>query len=318
MLAIRRQSDNRNPHGIEPQNVCDTLINAVCCSLGLSWAESFGLLYSQAHRLCLMPNDGRCLKGMLSGLCFFQQPDPKEKLTAEEYLTRYQDGFSGEELIILRLRSPTKPRDIFTAVCTKTFCGIPYRAVISGSGYINGYVSEVWIRWADCKDHSVKKRSKGGRKPSKCYTNPPESNALHVVNENPAGNRIGDCVVRAMAVCLGLDWHTTLDLLAEATGHTYPMVNFHGVYDRLLIAESFERKEPLRQNGRLLTAAEFCRHVRDLYPVGSVFFVQLGKNHAAALRLFGDTYKVCDTWDSTGYKVGIYWVRYPGRPAKQE
>ena len=78
--------ENRNPKYAIPYFTCDYLVNAVCLAYEMPWEKSFKLLYKQAHKLCRMPNDNKCMKAMLNELRFFQQPTPKNNFECREYL----------------------------------------------------------------------------------------------------------------------------------------------------------------------------------------------------------------------------------------
>ena len=301
--------DNRNPKGLPPMDDCATLVNAVSTATEMPWVDSFKLLYKQAHKLCRMPSD---VKSMLSELHFFQQPTPKEYISLSDYLDHFDKNYANGEIAILKLR------DRYVSVCARTFCGSYYHVIKSQTNDFNGAVNEIWIKWLDNQDHSPKKRGKGGRKSTRVFSTAVESDSLHVVNKNPDNNRVGDCVVRGMSACLDLDWHETLDALAEASEYLYPTINYQGIYDHLLIEKGFVKNNPLKKNGKLLTGAEFCAYIRDMYPEGTIFLAHIGRHHVAAIRLLEDGYKIYDTWNSAeGPKIDMFWVKYPDRTKKR-
>ncbi|MBR6872174.1 MAG: hypothetical protein IKN17_01565 [Ruminococcus sp.] len=303
---------NLNPKGIAPRDTADTLINAVCYAEGISWKQSFMKLYEQAHKYCLLPTEAVCMKGMLTELGYVRQPAPQQGIGGAKFLEDFRKDFDITDTAVIRLSRTNSRCDPYAAVCRVKTDGKLRQALVSSSSDLRGIVREIWIK---CSDESkLKKRSyslNADRKGS--YVTPKESETLHVVNENPEDKRIGDCVLRGVAACLGITWHEALDSIAEATGYAYPVFNRYGVFDKLLIKEGFEEKMPFRKDGSLMNGDEFCRYIRDMYPEGSVFLAEIGHSHVAAIRLLKDTYKIYDTWDSTSIRIIRFWVRYPER-----
>jgi hypothetical protein len=176
----------------------------------------------------------------------------------------------------------------------------------------------VWIAWRDGKDHRARPRTS-----DETLLPPPENptqenDALVVYNENPNGNLIGDCAVRAVAGVLEISWEEAVRRLAAAQDYKATAINTDDNIDALLKKEGFQEFQAIRRNGRILTGKQFCDLIHDMFQPGTRIFGYVGNTHVVAILVFDGDYKIVDTWDSTNRLITRYWAKYPERPRRRE
>lgn len=108
-------------------------------------------------------------------------------------------------------------------------------------------------------------------------------------NPNPAGRRVGDCAVRAIAAALGTDWETAYDLIAEAGYNMADMPSSDSVSGAVLRQHGFYRAVIPNECPNCYTAEDFAVD----NPVG-IFVLGFG-GHIATVK---DGY-IYDSWDSS-------------------
>ncbi|MCR5475522.1 MAG: hypothetical protein K6F28_10025 [Lachnospiraceae bacterium] len=119
-------------------------------------------------------------------------------------------------------------------------------------------------------------------------------------NPNPAGLKIGDCVVRAIAISSGMDWDTAYNILVDYGFNMKEMPNANSVWGQLLIDSGFTRHVIPDTCPACYTVREFCRdHPKGTYVLGT-------GSHVVAV-IDGNYY---DTWDSGDEVPLIYWREY--------
>lgn len=122
------------------------------------------------------------------------------------------------------------------------------------------------------------------------------------INMNPDGNRVDDCVIRAIALAADKDWDDVYDELAVVGFNLKAMPSTNFVWDTYLRSElGFKRYI-------IPDTCPFCYTVRQFtteHPYGS--YILATGSHVVAV-IDGDYY---DTWDS-GKEVPIYY--YERRP----
>lgn len=118
-------------------------------------------------------------------------------------------------------------------------------------------------------------------------------------NPNPAGRKVGDCAVRAVARALDLDWETAYLRIAKAGYNMCDMPSSDGVWGSVLRQAGFYRSVIPNACPDCYTAMDFCRdHPRGVYVLG------FGGHVATAVD--GDLY---DSWDSS-QEIPVYvWYR---------
>lgn len=123
--------------------------------------------------------------------------------------------------------------------------------------------------------------------------------AYRYANPNPCGARVGDCVVRAIAIATGDTWEKTYMQLANEGYMMCDMPSSNAVWAHYLKKKGFRR-------GLVSDACLACYTVRDFcseYPHGT-YVIGTG-THAVAV-IDGDYY---DSWDSGDEMPVIYFKR---------
>lgn len=118
-------------------------------------------------------------------------------------------------------------------------------------------------------------------------------------NPNPAGRRVGDCAVRAVAKALDTDWENAYAKIA-ANGYAMgDMPSSNSVWGAVLRQNGFYREAISNTCPDCYTAADFCNdHPRGVYVLGF-------GNHVATVK-DGNLY---DSWNSLNEIPQYYWYR---------
>lgn len=118
-------------------------------------------------------------------------------------------------------------------------------------------------------------------------------------NPNPAGKRVGDCTVRALAKALGQDWETAYSGMAVQGYRLGDMPSANHVWGAYLRQNGFVRRIIPDECPDCYTVADFCRD----HPFGTYILALNG--HVVAVEN-GDYY---DSWDSGDEIPVYYWER---------
>ena len=118
-------------------------------------------------------------------------------------------------------------------------------------------------------------------------------------NPNPAGRRVGDCVVRAISAALGLDWDAAFDEVAKAAKWMCDMPSSDGVWGAVLRKHGFLRAAIPNTCPDCYTVRDFCRN----HPVG--VFTLKTSGHVCTV-IDG---RVWDTFDSSDEVPIYYWYQ---------
>ena len=134
-----------------------------------------------------------------------------------------------------------------------------------------------------------------------------DTNTFHYYNANPKNKITGDCVVRAISVALYQTYEETYQELFLYSLKTGYMLNDKKNYEKYLASKGWlkkaQPKHPL--TGNKYTGVEFCLHVQECtFDFSSRMLAHIGGHHIVAIV----NGRVWDTWNSTGYCVGNYWV----------
>ena len=116
------------------------------------------------------------------------------------------------------------------------------------------------------------------------------------MNANPEQKRVGDCVVRAIAVATGNTWETVYDAMHRYGRFEYDMPNSNEVWGRLLYDMGFDPFILPDACPECVTVREFARY----FPVGTYI---IGTGQHAVCVIDGDW---IDTFDS-GEMVPAYF-----------
>lgn len=114
-------------------------------------------------------------------------------------------------------------------------------------------------------------------------------------NVNPY-KRVGDCVVRAIAMVLGESWEKVYWDVCEKGAQLYDMPDSNEVWSAYLFEQGFKRYIIPNECPNCYTVKDFCRD----YPKGR-YLLATGSHVIAVID--GDYY---DTWDS-GDETPIYF-----------
>lgn len=118
-------------------------------------------------------------------------------------------------------------------------------------------------------------------------------------NPNPAGARVGDCVVRAISRATGQTWEQTLCGLCVEALHQCDMPSANHVWGAYLRRKGFTRHALENECPDCYTVADFCRD----HPDGT--YVLATGTHAVCAS-GGDWH---DTWDSGAEVPAYYWQK---------
>lgn len=123
--------------------------------------------------------------------------------------------------------------------------------------------------------------------------------AYKYFNPNPAGQRVGDCVIRAISKLTGQDWEQTYIGVAVQGYISYDMPSSNAVWAEYLRRHGFRRYVIPDTCPDCYTVKDFCIE----NPQGA-FLLATGSHVVAVVD--GDYY---DAWDS-GAEVPVYfWAK---------
>lgn len=132
----------------------------------------------------------------------------------------------------------------------------------------------------------------------------PETDTFHYFNANPKNKITEDCVFRAIARALGINYNDVVIEMANLMCKTGYALNGKKCIDKYLGSKGWiKMKQPRKVDNTKYTGKEFCRLLADKK---KSYVANLGGNHIVAI-IDG---KVNDIWDSTDGCIGNYWVKY--------
>lgn len=116
-------------------------------------------------------------------------------------------------------------------------------------------------------------------------------------NPNPAGRRVGDCAVRAVAKALGVDWETAFAMIAANAYAMGDMPSADSVWGAVLRQHGFYRSAIPNTCPDCYTTDDFARdHPRGTFVLGF-------GGHVATVQ-DGNLY---DSWDSSNEVPVYFW-----------
>ena len=118
-------------------------------------------------------------------------------------------------------------------------------------------------------------------------------------NPNPAGRRVGDCAVRAVAKALNTDWETAYAMLATNGFLMGDVISADSVWGATLRQHGFYRKAISDSCPDCYTAEDFCRD----NPIGT-FVLGFG-GHVATVK----NGNLFDSWNSSNEIPQFVWYR---------
>lgn len=118
-------------------------------------------------------------------------------------------------------------------------------------------------------------------------------------NPSPAGAKVGDCAVRALAKAMDVDWGTAYGILCAKGFQMYDMPNSNSVINAVLLENGFIRHALPDTCPACYTVANFARdHRKGTYVLGT-------GDHVVAVS-DGTVY---DSWNSLNEIPIIYWQK---------
>lgn len=118
-------------------------------------------------------------------------------------------------------------------------------------------------------------------------------------NPNPCGRVVGDCVVRAAAIALGISWEEAFELLADAAFKMCDMPSSDSVLGALLRMNGFNRTAIPNDYPDCYTVEDFTKdNPQGVYVLGT-------GGHVCAIR----NGNVLDAWDSSQECPQYVWYR---------
>lgn len=140
----------------------------------------------------------------------------------------------------------------------------------------------------------------------------PDTKTFHFYNANPHGRITGDCVTRAIATALDIDYNIAVFMGAIVQVETgYDNATAQGIDYILKRVGWSKQKQPRKWDGTKYTGKEFCAEIQrgidgDFYYLqGKRIVANIGGHHTVAI-VDG---KVWDIWNSTGGCIGNYWTK---------
>jgi len=118
-------------------------------------------------------------------------------------------------------------------------------------------------------------------------------------NPNPAGRRVGDCSVRAIAKALDVDWEDAYEMITRAGYWMCDMPSSDAVWGSVLRGVGFYRHSIENTCPDCYTIGEFCKD----NPYGMYV---LGTGSHVVTVIDGDIY---DSWDSSREIPVYYWSK---------
>ncbi len=116
---------------------------------------------------------------------------------------------------------------------------------------------------------------------------------------NPAGRRVGDCAVRAIAKALDVDWETAYIMIASAGFAMADMPSSDSVWGAVLRKNGFYRKSIPNTCSDCYTAEDFANdHPEGVYVLGF-------GGHVATI-VDG---QIFDSWDSSKGVPQFFWYK---------
>lgn len=301
---------NKNPAAnVQECGLSQQTVNALAIALDISWKDAVNELIKQVHALCLMPSDRKVVHAMLKANGFVLQPGRKNPYSADYVCSEMTKHCNNGEIAIMTSR--TTGYYGFSAAIKPDENG--YYVCFTFKENLNTYAEDVWIRWQDGLDHSpVARRKARTAAKSTRKSNLKDNEYFHRVQQNPEGNNTGDCVVRGIASFMGISWHEAVDKLFDCCNYSNVIINSSNVYYQLMKKEGCIMYKQMKYKGRPLKASAFCEEMNKKYHNNERILAHIGTSHIAAIMPIktGDitSYKVEDSWDSSGRNVGVYWV----------
>ena len=310
------RSVNHHPIAGSRLDTVGSVLHSVCAAEGCTWVEAYESLIRASGEIGMMPASQQSIRKMLSGYGYYLQGAAFARHRLGTLILKCSHDFHNGERVIVNLSKSASYGTYLPIIPVKTDIGIFYQLQYP-EDMLYYRCGEVWIAWEDGQDHSIVPRRKSTRKAAVRENRTQDNDALHVYNENPNDNLIGDCAVRALAGVLEISWEEAVRRLAAAQDYTATVINMEQNIDAALEKEGFQRFDGIKRGKQFMTGWEFCEHIHDMFQAGTRLYAYFGHTHAAAILVFDNDYKIVDTWDSTNCRITSCWAKYPERPTRR-
>lgn len=119
-------------------------------------------------------------------------------------------------------------------------------------------------------------------------------------NPHPTGKKIGDCVVRAIAIAEAKKWNDVYKALCEIGAEIHDMPNSKPVYHLYLERAGWvKNKMPKHENGRRMRLCDFAdKNPSKLFIAGVVGHLTTVENGI-----------LLDTWDCSKKCIGNFYTK---------
>ncbi|MBQ6562514.1 MAG: hypothetical protein IJL88_01285 [Clostridia bacterium] len=314
--ANRRQ---RNDHG----EITLSAVNALALATGKPWDEVFHQLEDQAVFYGQMLHENICAVGLLAAMGYARVKKPRGCQTLQDisqYLAGTWPHVTSAILVTHIQGAPVSSRRFQLLLPEKNPDG--GKRFVLHDTMDRGRFSCVSTLYLPAAEAGLQVS------PPKCPSSidvprslPQNHFGYRFFQPNPRNNFIGDCVIRAYAAVLDVDWGTALRRLAQSCDLNLTWLNLVDVDQYLLSELKCTHHEALRTDGHLLKGVDFCAYMNAHCHHGERIFVHAGPHHVAAVIPDPDEtrhprYVIADCWDSSCEFFRDYWVYTPPEPAK--
>lgn len=135
----------------------------------------------------------------------------------------------------------------------------------------------------------------------------PNTDTFVLYNANPKNRYTSDCVFRALSTACEIEYNKVVFDGATMQCETgYDSSSKKGI-EKLLDQYGWTKmKQPKTDNNKKYTGKEFCKLCKKLNDKKyNKIVAMIGGNHIVAII----DYKIHDTWDSSDYCIGNYWIK---------
>lgn len=315
MEYSNRTADTRQEKKFE-RTIAACSVNALSIVLGISWEEAFKFLLRAAHKLHLMPADPRCAEEMLWESGFVLLPEEREFRPYPEFKAYFDAKYPEDKYAIVQ---NFHNKGLVFALARRSGEVHLHAESLYGAGK-----GRIWL-YRPGQSQAIRKKRVHPSERKNGVPEPKPTEEFQYFQANPDENRIGDCVVRAIAGVLSISWDEALDRLAAEGNYARTVLNSPKIFEGLLRKEGFRKYSEIYVDGKVVAGAMFCTIMSRTYHNGERVFAEVGKNHVAAVLPDSSAnsassitkYRFFDSWNCTRRKIYSYWVR-PSVPQTEE
>lgn len=303
------QNVNYHPNKNRLDNT-GSVIHSMCAATKKKWAECYDMLIDSCAGTGCMPRDKKAVHDMLRNCGFSLQNKKFPHGTICDIVSYCNENFHNGEKVIVKITGTS----IYVPVVPVDLRNRTEYAVQFPIDVKRYKVSEIWITGTGRKSNrrTGKKTVESVKDSYKA-----ESEYFYNHNENPNGNMVKDCAVRAVAGALEISWEEAARKLAQISGYTETTINERRNIVNLMKHENFEVYELPKRYRKNYTVSELCEYIPENLPQGTRMIVFLKIPHALTIYYKDGKYVAADTWDSTGYEIDFCMIKYPETAGEQ-